>query len=107
MGRLRSYERAGFLKIDPAALEYRQPDFRTAADPAGPLPAPLPLALVVRRVGAESEEAMSSTEVAAVVESIYAVYAVHIPTAALDPLRADIAARTARQASFRLLPPVA
>jgi GNAT superfamily N-acetyltransferase len=106
MGRLRSYERAGFRKIDPAALEYRQPDFRAIGDLPGAVPPPLPLALVVRRVGAETENAMSATEVAAVVESIYAVYAVHVSTAALDPLRADIAARVARQPSFRLLPPV-
>ncbi len=105
MGRLRSYGRAGFLTLDPAALEYRQPDFRAAAALAGAVPAPLPLALVVRRVGAETENAMSAMDVAAVVESIYAVYAVHVSAAALDPLRADIAARVARQPSFRLLPP--
>ena len=28
MGRLRSYERAGFQKVDPVASEYAQPDFR-------------------------------------------------------------------------------
>jgi hypothetical protein len=106
LGRLRSYERAGFLKIDPVALQYQQPDFRAAADPAGAVSDPLPLALLVRRVGAETEGAMSATEVAAVVESIYAAYAVHVSAAALGPLRADIAARAARQPSFRLLPPL-
>jgi hypothetical protein len=104
MGRLRSYERAGFLKIDPGALDYHQPDLRASADLAGAVP--LPLALVVRRVGAETENTMPAAEVVAVIESIYAVYAAHVSIAALDPLRADIAARAARQPSFRLLPPV-
>jgi len=107
MARLRSYGRASFLKIDPAALEYSQPDFRAPESLAATTPAPVPLALVVRRVGAETEETMPAAEVAAVVESIYAVYGVHVSAAALGPLRAAIAARTARQPTFRLLPPLA
>jgi GNAT superfamily N-acetyltransferase len=107
MARLRSYGRAGFLKIDPAALEYSQPDFRAPESLADTAPAPVPLALVVRRVGAETEETMPAAEVGAVVESIYAVYGVHVSSAALGPLRAAIATRTARRPTFRLLPPVA
>lgn len=103
--RLRSYGRAGFLTIDPAALEYSQPDFRAPESLAGAAPTPLPLALVVRRVGAETETVMPAAEVAAVVASIYAVYGVHVSAAALEPLRAASVARTARQPIFRLLPP--
>jgi hypothetical protein len=50
---------------------------------------------------------MPAAEVAAVLAAIYAVYAVQVPAAALDPLRAAAAEWTARQASFRLLPPSA
>jgi hypothetical protein len=62
---------------------------------------------VLRRVGREDDTAMPAAEIAAVVEAVYAVYAVHVPAAALDPLRAAAADWTARQPSFRLLPPTA
>ena len=107
MPRLRSYERAGFQKVDPAAAPYAQPDFRAPEGPAGAMPPPIPLALVLRRVGRESEPSMPAAELAAVVDAIYAVYGVHMPAAALDPLRAAAREWTARQPSFRLLPPTA
>ena len=107
MVRLRSYERAGFQKVDPAAAPYAQPDFRAPELLAGATPRPVPLELVLRRVGREHEGAMPADEVAAVVEAIYAVYRVHVPAAALDPLRAAAREWTARHASFRLLPPSA
>jgi hypothetical protein len=105
--RLRSYERAGFQKVDPAAAPYAQPDFRAVEAPAGALRPAIPLALVLRRVGREGESSLPAAELAAVVDAIYAVYAVHIPAAALDPLRAATKDWTARHASFRLLPPTA
>ncbi|HEY8154390.1 MAG TPA: hypothetical protein VII72_09720 [Myxococcota bacterium] len=107
MPRLRSYERAGFRKVDPAAAPYAQPDFRSSEALAGATPRPVPLGLVLRRVGRESESAMPAAELAAVVEAIYAVYAVHVPAASLDPLRAAAKDWTARHATFRLLPPTA
>lgn len=103
--RLRSYERAGFQKLDPAAAPYAQPDFRPPEVLAGATPTAVPLALVLRRVGREAETSMPAAEVAAVVEAIYSVYGVHVPAVALDPLRAEAAHWTARQRTFRLLPP--
>jgi hypothetical protein len=105
--RLRSYERAGFAKVDPAAAPYAQPDFRPAEQLSGATPRPVPLALVVRRVGREHEREVPAAELAAVVEAIYAVYGVHVPAAALEPLRAEAARWLARERSFRLLPPTA
>jgi hypothetical protein len=105
MPRLRSYERAGFVKVDPAAAPYAQPDFREL--PPGETPRPVPLSLVLRRIGREREPDMPAAELAAVVESIYAVYGVHTAPAVIDPLRAAAAAWTARRASFPLLPPTA
>ena len=107
MPRLRSYERAGFQKVDPAAAPYAQPDFRAPELLAGATPRPVPLELVLRRVGREHESSMPAAEVAAVVEAIYAVYGVHVPAAALDPLRDAATDWTARLPSFRLLPPTA
>lgn len=105
IARLRSYERAGFAKIDPAAAPYAQPDFRPPEVLAGATPRPIPLQLIVRRVGREREQALPASEVAAVIDSIYAVYGVHTPPAALDPLRAEAARWLARSRSFQLLPP--
>jgi GNAT superfamily N-acetyltransferase len=104
MARLRSYERAGFTLLDPAVTPYAQPDFRVLA---GGTAEPIPLGLVVRRVGREDEREMPAAEVAALVESIYAVYGVHIPAEALGPLRAAAAEWTARTPTFPLLPPTA
>jgi GNAT superfamily N-acetyltransferase len=105
LARLRSYGRAGFRKLDPAAAPYAQPDFRPPELLAGAAPRPVPLTLVLRRVGREDEPAMPGAEVAAVVDAIYSVYGVHVPARALDPLRAAAADWTARQRSFPLLPP--
>jgi hypothetical protein len=107
MIRLRSYERAGFQKVDPVAAPYAQPDFRAPELLAHGTPRPLPLDLVVRRVGREDEGSMPGAELAAVVEAIYCVYAQHVPAAALAPLAAAAARWCARQPSFRLLPPSA
>jgi len=107
MPRLRSYERAGFQKVDPAAAPYAQPDFRAPEVLAGATPRPVPLELVLRRVGREHQSSMPAAEVAAIVEAIYAVYGVHVPAAALDPLRDAAMDWTARHPSFRLLPPTA
>lgn len=107
MARLRSYERAGFQKVDPAAAPYAQPDFRPPEVLARATPRPVPLDLVVRRVGREGESTMQADEVAALVESIYTVYAVHVPATALEPLRAQASGWIARERSFRLLPPTA
>jgi hypothetical protein len=105
--RLRSYGRAGFRAVDPAAAPYAQPDFRAPEALAGSRPQALPLWLVLRRVGREHETSMPSAELAAVVEAIYAVYAVHVPAAALAGLRCDAARWTRAAASFALTPPAA
>ena len=104
---LRSYERAGFRKVDPAAAPYAQPDFRAPEALVRATPRPVPLGLVLRRVGSEDETTMPAAELAAIVEAIYTVYGVHVPAAALDPLRAAAKHWTARQPRFRLLPPTA
>jgi GNAT superfamily N-acetyltransferase len=107
MIRLRSYERAGFRLVDPQAAPYAQPDFRPAELLAGETPQPIPLGLVLRRVGRELESTMPADELAAVVDAIYAVYGVHVPAAVLDPLRAAARVWTRRPAPVGLLPPTA
>ena len=103
--RLRSYGRAGFSMVDPTAVSYAQPDFRSPEELAGSTPRTHPYALVLRRVGRESENAIPAAELAAVVDAIYAIYGAHVPAAALDPLGTHARIWTARHATFRLLPP--
>jgi len=105
--RLRSYERAGFQKVDPAAAPYEQPDFRSPDEFGAAAPVPVPLALIVRRVGRERESHLPAEELAAIVDAIYAVYARHVPAPAIEPLRAAAAAWTARHRHLPLVPPTA
>jgi len=105
--RLRSYERAGFQKVDPAAAPYAQPDFRSVEEIDAAAPVSVPLALIIRRVGRERESHVPADELAAIVDAIYAVYARHVPARAIEPLRAEAAAWTARQRQVRLLRPTA
>ena len=76
--RLRSYARAGFRMVDPALVRYFQPDFRDAADiDAGAL-APVPLCLVVRRVGREHENSIDPAALRSIVHALYAMFGVHV-----------------------------
>jgi GNAT superfamily N-acetyltransferase len=73
--RLAAYEKAGFKKVDPAAVTYFQPDFRPPAqiDASGG-PRPLPFGLVLRRVGREQEGTLRGEEVRGIVGCLYHMY---------------------------------
>lgn len=76
MIRLKAYEKAGFRKVDPRAVQYFQPDFRPAAEiDASGGPKPLPFGLIIRRVGREQELVIHGEELRAMVEALYAIYA--------------------------------
>lgn len=75
MIRLKAYEKAGFLKVDPALVNYCQPDFRPPADiDASGGPQPLPFSLLLRRVGLEHEQTVPGLEVRAIVDCLYQMY---------------------------------
>lgn len=73
--RLLAYERAGYRKVDPTRVPYLQPDFRPfeQIDATGG-PQPLPLTLVVRRVGNEKDDWITGSEVRRIVRSLYRMY---------------------------------
>ena len=73
--RLTAYERAGFLKIDPRAAHYFQPDFRPPAviDASGGA-RPLPFQLILRRVGRETQSTITGAEVRRIARALYAMY---------------------------------
>ena len=73
--RLIAYERAGFLKIDPRAVRYFQPDFRPPAEiDASGGARPLPFQLLLRRVGSETQTTITGAGVRRIVRALYAMY---------------------------------
>lgn len=95
--RLTAYERAGFLKIDPRAVRYFQPDFRPPAviDASGSA-RPLPFQLIIRRVGREAQQTIRGAEVRRLVRALYAMYGAQFraqdmahPALSLDKYPAD------------------
>ena len=104
--RLRAYEKAGFMKIDPRLVDYHQPDFRTPAEiDAGGGPQPLPFQLVIRRVGREGETTIRGGEIRSLVQSLHDIYGPQFrPQDMAHPL-IDPAALPAVDAVVSLLPP--
>lgn len=86
MARLRSYDRAGFLKIDPDAVAYCQPDFRPPAEIDRTSVQPVPLALLIRRLGREAELRISGAEVRDLVATLYTMFGVHARADHMAPL---------------------
>jgi len=103
--RLKSYRRAGYKMVDPA-IGYLQPDFRPAPeiDRAGG-PAPVPLNLVVRRVGREAEETMPASELSSCVEALYKMYGATARPQDMAPLE-RWRATLPQAGAIRLLSPV-
>ena len=106
--RLRAYERSGSKKIDPAVIQYHQPDFRPqeVIDSSGG-PVPLPFQLIVRRVGREIETEISGAEVRAIVQRFYSMYGQEFRAADMAPLWAQLATYPDPAARIALLPPTA
>lgn len=86
MKRLRSYERAGFRKIDPDQVRYLQPDFRAPETIDMSDLRPVPLALIIRRVGLEAADEISGGEVRELVGALYTMFGVHVRPHHMAPL---------------------
>jgi GNAT superfamily N-acetyltransferase len=78
VARLRSYERAGFAKIDPDRVRYFQPDFRAPDVIDRTSVRPMPFALIIRRIGREAETVIRGSEVRAIVTALYGMYGTHL-----------------------------
>lgn len=104
--RLKAYEKAGYLLIDPRRVPYLQPDFRAPdeIDLTGG-PKPLSLGLILRRVGRESELRISGTEVRRIVEALYRVYRETFRQCDMAPVLASLASYPAPDELIDLLPP--
>jgi GNAT superfamily N-acetyltransferase len=105
--RLIAYEKAGFRKIDPAAIDYLQPDFRDAGAIDADTVRPLPMSLVVRRVGRDAEETVSGAEVRRIVTALYAMYGADFRETDMAPLYDRLSSLPAEDAKIALVPPTA
>ncbi len=104
--RLLAYERVGFVKIDPPAINYLQPDFRAPAvidQSSGP--APLPLSLIIRRVKRESETFVRASEVKSAVQSLYTMYAQTFRPTDMAPNWESLSTYAADDRIIKLIPP--
>ncbi|HEY5704838.1 MAG TPA: hypothetical protein VIS96_04620 [Terrimicrobiaceae bacterium] len=105
-GRLRAYEKAGYLMIDPRKVGYLQPDFRLPdeIDFSGG-PKPLSLALVIRRLGREKERTISGAETLNIAESLYRMYGATFRQRDMAPLLASLQRYPSPDEAIELLPP--
>jgi hypothetical protein len=104
--RLKAYEKAGFLLIDPRKVPYLQPDFRAPdeIDLTGGSK-PLPLVLIVRRVGRENELAISGAETLRIIEGLYRLYGETFRQCDMAPVLSNMAKYPAPDEVIALLPP--
>jgi hypothetical protein len=104
--RLTAYEKVGFTKLDPSVVHYRQPDFRTpAAIDAGGGAKPVPLQLVIRRVGREREATVDAAEVAGMIDALHAMYARTFRESDMASLRSDLDCLPPAGTPVALIPP--
>ena len=83
--RLKAYAKAGYKMVDPA-IDYWQPDFRAPELIDASKLQPVPLCLIVRRVGQELEEKISGAELESLVQSLYRMYSVEFRDNDMRPL---------------------
>lgn len=87
VARLRSYAKAGFRVVDPRRVPYSQPDFRSAAEIDRSGVRPVPLCLVLRRVGRENEFRITGEELRGIVGALQAMFAVHVRADHMESVR--------------------
>jgi len=106
--RLAAYEKAGYKKVDPARVGYLQPDFRAhhEIDISGG-PQPIPLALIIRRVGREDEDFVTGAEVRRLAASLYKMYGAGFRPRDMEVVHASIEAYPPPDERIRLIPPSA
>ena len=104
--RLTAYEKAGFKMVDPKRVSYLQPDFRHPHDidqSNGPIP--VPLCLMLRRVGREQESYVSGAEVLQVVHALYRMYGVGFRESDMKVVGDSLSTYPAPDEAIDLLPP--
>ncbi len=103
--RLAAMEQAGYKKIDPTRAPYIQPDFRLAREIDQTGYRPVPLGLVLRRVGREDDDAIDGAEVAGIIRALHAMYAYSLRPRDADALRDAQRSGPAPVGRIPLVPP--
>lgn len=104
--RLRAYEKAGFVAIDPRVMNYHQPDFRAPAEiDASGGAKPVRFQLVIRRVGREGDATIRGAEIRTLVESLYDIYRPQFRREDMAHPLLDLARLPADGAVVSLVPP--
>ena len=106
--RLTAYEKAGFKMVDPELVSYLQPDFRDPAEiDISSGPQPLPLTLMLRRMGHEAEGFVSGAEILHNVKALYKMYASEFRSADMYQVYESLKNYPAAGARIPLKPPTA
>ncbi len=106
MIRLTAYEKAGYRKVDPAAIRYLQPDFRPPDEiDADGIARPLPLDLMVRLVGDEARATLPANAVRGIAESLYRMYAVEFRPQDMESVWRNLDSFPRGDTPIRLVPP--
>ena len=106
--RLRAYEKGGFRKVDPRAVHFHQPDFRTPAEiDAGGGAQPVPFQLCLRRVGGEDAESITGAHLRRIVAALYRIYGPQFRPQDMAHPALDLAAYPADDALIAMLLPTA
>lgn len=105
--RLAAMEKAGYKKADPARVRYLQPDFRAHHEIDKNGPQPVPLALVLRRVGREEENSISGAEMRRFTSALYKMYGRGMRTGDMAAVHASLADYPGCDERIQLLPPTA
>ncbi len=104
--RLKAYEKAGYVKVDPRRVNYLQPDFRPHEEIDFDGLKPLPMALLVRRVGHETESVITGAEVREIARALYRMYATGFRERDMTPLFAGLKSYPPDGERIPLLPPM-
>lgn len=106
--RLTAYEKAGFKMVDPELVSYLQPDFRDPAEiDISSGPQPLPLTLMLRRMGHEAEGFVSGAEILHNVKALYKMYAAEFRSADMYQVYESLKNYPPAGARIPLKPPTA
>ncbi len=103
--RLTAMGKAGFKKIDPARVRYLQPDFRAHREIDRTGSKPLPLALVLRRIGRENEDTIKGKTVRLIANALYRIYGREMRPQDMAPVLASLAHYPADDEDVALLSP--
>lgn len=106
--RLAAYEKAGYKKVDPSQVGYLQPDFRAhhEIDRSGG-PQPIPLGLIIRKVGRENDDQITGAEVRRIARSLYKMYGTGFRTKDMEVVHDSLEQYPAPDKNIPLLPPTA